>query len=57
MIGDVVGGADEIVEGQDRLAVARRNEKGGDREILIPVALAGPQIAGVVHDTLTNMTG
>jgi hypothetical protein len=40
VIGNVVGGADEIVEGQDRLAMARVNEKGRDREIFIPVPLA-----------------
>ena len=48
MIGDIVGGAHEIVERQDRLAVARMNEKGGDREILVPVALARPPVFGVV---------
>src|SRR5690242_16046057 len=37
MIGDVVGGAYEIVEREDRLAMARMNEKGCYREILIPV--------------------
>jgi hypothetical protein len=40
MIGDIIGGADEIVEGQDRLAVARRNKKGRDREIFVPMVLA-----------------
>jgi len=40
MVGNVVGGADEIVERQDRLAMARVDEKGCDREIFIPVPLA-----------------
>src|SRR5215469_5402684 len=49
MIGDVVGGANEIVERQDHFAMTRMNEPGGDREILIPVSLAGPQFIGVLH--------
>ena len=49
MIGDIVGGADEIIERQDHLAVARMNQKRGDRKILVPVSLAGPPIAGVAH--------
>ena len=40
VVGDVVGGTDEIVERQDRPAMARSNEPGRHREILIPVALA-----------------
>ena len=47
MIGDIVGGAHEIVERHDHLAVARMNEPGGDREILVPVALARPPDFGV----------
>ena len=42
MIGDVVGGAHEIVERQDRLAIARANEEGRHRKILIPMAFARP---------------
>ena len=49
VIGNVVGGAHEIVERQDRRAIARMNEKGRNREILIPVALARPQCARFVH--------
>ena len=48
MVGDVVGGAHEIVERQDRRAMARVNEERGDREILVPVAFARPPIALVV---------
>ena len=40
VVGDVVGRAHEIVERQDRPAMARSNEPGRHREILIPVALA-----------------
>jgi hypothetical protein len=40
MVGDIVGGADEIVECEDRLAMARVNEKGRHREVFIPVSLA-----------------
>ena len=47
MIGDVVGGAHEIVERQDRRAVARMNKPRRNREILIPVSLARPPSAGV----------
>jgi hypothetical protein len=40
MIGNIIGGADEIIERQNWLAMARVNEKGRNREIFIPVALA-----------------
>jgi hypothetical protein len=40
VIGNIVGGAHEIVERKNRPAVARSNEPGRHREILIPVTLA-----------------
>ena len=40
MVRDVVGGAHELVEGQDGAAVTRRNEMRRDREILVAMALA-----------------
>ena len=39
MIGDVVGGANKIVERDDCLAVVRMNEQRRDRKIFIPAAL------------------
>ena len=48
MIGNVVGGADEIVERQDRAAMARMNEKGRHREILVPMSLARAPIVGAI---------
>ena len=41
MVGDVVGGADEAIEGQDRPRRCAREQPRGDREVLVPVALAG----------------
>ena len=49
MIGDVVGGADEIVEGKDQRPVPRMDDPRGDRKILVAVRLAGPQVAGAAH--------
>ena len=40
MIGDVVSGANEIIEGEDRRAMARRNQKGGDRKIFVAMGLS-----------------
>ena len=42
MIGNVVGGADEIIERQDRAAIARVNKERRHREIFIPMPLARP---------------
>ena len=47
MIGDIVGGAHEIVECQDRGPVALGDEHGGDGKILVMVALARGQCGGV----------
>ena len=47
MIGDIVGGAHKIVERQDGAAVARMNQEGGDREILVPVSLSRPPIRNI----------
>ena len=55
MIGDVVGGAHEIVERQDRSAMARTDDARGDRKVLIPVPLARSQLGSSRHpgpDTL-----
>ena len=48
VIGDVVGGADEIIERQDHAAMARMYEKGRHREILVPMPLAGAQFVSAV---------
>src|SRR5260370_11375558 len=42
MIGDVVSGADEFIEGQNGGAMLRFDQYGCDREILVPVTFAGP---------------
>ena len=48
VIGDIVGDADEIIERQDRAAMARRNEKRRHREILVPVAFARAPVVGAI---------
>ncbi len=48
MVGDVVGGAHEIVEREDRRAVARMDEPRGHRKILVPMALARSRFGGVI---------
>ena len=40
VVGDVVRRAHEVIEGEDRRAVARMDEPGRHRKILIPVRLA-----------------
>jgi hypothetical protein len=40
MVGNIVGGAHEFVEGEDRRAVARMNEPRRHGKVLVPVALA-----------------
>ena len=47
MVGDVVGRSHKAVEGEDRPAVAGMDQARGDREILVPVALAGFRRAGI----------
>ncbi len=49
VVGDVVGEAGEAVESHHRRAVARRQHEGGDREVLVLVALAGLQLAAGAH--------
>ena len=59
VVGDVVRRAHEIVERQDRPAMAPSNEPGRHREILIPVALARSQCARIIHrssETLDSET-
>ena len=41
MVGDVVGGAHEAIEGEDRPAMLRLDQPRGDGKILVAVALAG----------------
>jgi hypothetical protein len=54
MIGDVVGGPDEIVERKNQRPVPRVNEKGGNRKILVAVSLAGSQFACCGHRDWLN---
>jgi hypothetical protein len=55
MIGDIVGGSDEIVERQDQRAVTRMNDPGRDRKILVAVCLAGSQFARSGHQELATL--
>ena len=54
MIGDVVGGPDEIVERQDQRPVARMNDPRRDRKVLVAVSLAGSQFARGGHQELAT---
>src|SRR5262245_46060857 len=54
MIGDVVGGADEIVERKDQRPMPRMDDPRGNRKILVTVRLAGPEVAGAAHEKLTS---
>ena len=49
MVGDVVGGADEVIEGHHGRPVARRDEVGRHGEILVRVGLARRDVAGCGH--------
>ena len=49
MVGDVVGGADEIVERQNQLAMPRVDDPRRHRKVLVPVGLAGSQFARRRH--------
>ena len=49
VIGDIVGGADEIVEGKDQRPVPRMDDPRGDRKILVTVRLARPEVTGAAH--------
>ena len=44
MIGDIVGGTDEFIKGEDRAAMLRADQHRSDREILVPMALSRPQV-------------
>ena len=55
VIGDIVGGPDEIVEAQDQRPVTRMNDPGRDREILVTVRLAGSQFARDGHQELATL--
>jgi hypothetical protein len=55
VIGDIVGGSDEIVERQDQRAVTRMNDPGRDRKILVAVCLAGSQFARSGHQELATL--
>ena len=50
VICNVIGGAHEVIEGENRRAVARMDEPRRDWKILIPVRLARPQLASIAHD-------
>ncbi len=56
VIGDVVGGADEAVEGEDRLAMARAHEARGDGEILVAMRFAGAGLSCRDHLTALRET-
>jgi hypothetical protein len=49
VVGDVVGGADELVEGEDRRAVARADEVRGDGKVLVAMGLARAGLSGGDH--------
>ena len=49
VVGDVVGGPDEIVERKNRRPVLRTDDPRGNRKILVAVRLARPEVAGAVH--------
>ena len=49
MIGDVVGGAHEAIEREDRTAPLLAQKPRGDGKILVPMALAGKGLAHRRH--------
>jgi hypothetical protein len=49
MVGDVVGGAHEVVEGENRSAVLRPDQERGHRKVLVAVPLARPQLCCARH--------
>ena len=57
VIGNVVGGADEIVEGKNQRAMTRMNDPRRDRKILVTVGLAGSQVTRGGHQLLTTFIG
>ena len=46
MVGDIVGGAHEAIEGEDRTAPLLAEQPRGDGKILVPGAFAGK---GLTH--------
>src|SRR5204862_6766545 len=54
MIGDVVGGPDEIVERENQRPVTRMNDPRRDRKILVAVGLSGSQFARAGHQKLAT---
>ena len=56
VIGDIVGDADEFVERENDRPVPALDQPGGDREILVPRALAGPKLRAVGHGRLGALT-
>src|SRR5207253_5314507 len=49
VIGDVVGGPDEIIEREDQRPMTRMNDPRRDRKILVAVGLSGSQFARAGH--------
>src|SRR5262249_46746909 len=56
VIGDVVGGPDKVVERKNHSPVPRMDQKGGNREILVAVSLAGSQFARSSHRELATLS-
>ena len=57
VVGDVVGGPDEIVIAEDQRPVTRMNDPRRDREILVAVGLSGSQVARAGHQELASFIG
>lgn len=57
MIGDVVGGANEIIEGEDRRAMTRRDQKGGDGKIFVAMGLSRTRPRNVHDDAVLPLHG
>jgi hypothetical protein len=49
MIGDVVGGADEIIEGENQRPVTRMDDPRRNRKILVAMGLPRSQLARSRH--------
>ena len=49
MVGHVVGRPRETIEGQDRRPQLGPHQPRGDREVLVPMALAGCEVGGAGH--------
>jgi len=52
MIGNIVGGANEIIKGEDRRAMARRDQKGGDGKIFVAMGLSRTRPLDVHDDAV-----